>query len=78
MILAWSKFKAYADDKLYVVQPMKFGRKQCRKRRNCLLSVCQQCFQKYFFPGDVESRDFVVVFNNKFIEFIYLFIYLSI
>ena len=38
-ILDWSKIKALADDKINVVQKLKFcvweGRKHCGKRRKC-------------------------------------------
>ena len=66
-ILDWSKFKAFADDKMNVTKELKFvsGREEniVGKGENAGYQhflLFPQCFQKGFFQGGVKSRDCVV------------------
>ena len=67
-ILDWSKLKALADDKINVVQKLKFvggrvenivGKGENAGYQHFLLSP--QCFQKSFILGVVKSQDCVVM-----------------
>ena len=65
-ILDWSKFKAFADDKINLTQNLIFlnGRKHCGKRRKCWLpafSPFPTMFSKAFFHRVIKIRDFVVM-----------------
>ena len=66
-ILDWSKFKAFADGKIYVNKKNEIlfgkGRKHCGERRTCWLpafSPFPTIFFKVIFHGVVKSRDCVV------------------
>ena len=66
-ILDWSKFKAFADDKINVAEMMIFLSDRVEnivgKRRKCWLPVFSQfptMFSKAFFFRVVKSRDCVV------------------
>ena len=61
--LGWSKFKAFADDKINVTEKLKFGLEEVEKvvgkgenasYWHFLLSP--KCFQKSFFPGSLRDR----------------------
>ena len=66
-ILDWSKFKAFADDKIIVTQKLKFvlGRVENigEKGENAGYQhflLFPQCFQKLLFPSCIKSRDYMV------------------
>ena len=66
-ILDWSKFKAFAGDKIYVGQTLKtvYGRVEKvvgngENAGNQHFLLFPQCSQKSFFLGVVKSRDCVV------------------
>ena len=69
----WSKFKAFADVKIYVTQTKKFffgmGRKLCGKRRKCwspAFSPFPTMFSKGLFFRVVKSLDCVVMGYRTF------------
>ena len=66
-ILEWSKFKAFADDKIHVGLELKTvygrlgnisGKEENAGYQHFLLFP--QCFQKSFLLGVIKSQDFVV------------------
>ena len=66
-ILDWSKFKAFADNKIITTQKFEIciwkSRKHCGKRRKCWLpafSPFPTMFSKAFFSRGVKSCDYVV------------------
>ena len=76
-ILDWSKFKAFADDKINVKQQLKFGWRRAKKKivekgenagyQHFLLFP--QCFQKVSFSGSLKVR---IVWQRVNLIFYYL------
>ena len=90
-ILAWSKLKAFADDKLHVVKIIIFLfdrlENTVRKGENAgyqHFSPFPTMFLKLFFPGVVKSRDYVVksltnsMRSNEIILYVVSLVYLQI